>query len=233
MRVLAIIPARAGSKRVRKKNFRPFADSTLTDLAIQQALGANLITDIVVSSDSKQVLAIAKNYQGVIPMQRPEKYARDESPAIEYVKHALTALKDAGKQEYDLLVILQPSSPLRSAHDIEATINLLMSNPTADSAVSVVKIDHMVHPIKLKTMDGCTLHPFIEAENGRFSDQELPDVYVRNCAVYCTHTTDLMERNDVIGETSLGYLMPPETSVDINTMMDFEFAEYLYLKNNK
>ena len=115
--------------------------------------------------------------------------------------------------------------------DIDATIQLLLDNPTADSVVSVVKLDHMVHPLKLKTLDGNELKPFLEDEDGRFAAQNLPPVYVRNCAVYATWRADLETRNDVIGKRSLAYLMPADRSVDINEMMDFEFAEYLYQKN--
>lgn len=228
MNILAIIPAREGSKRVPQKNFRPFAGSTLTDIAIQQALQSKLIQTIVVSSDSKEVLAIANQYKGIIPMKRPLELSDDHSPAIDYVRHTLAELEK--QQIFDMVVILQPSSPLRTAEDIDSTIRLLIQHPEADSAVSVVKLSHMVHPLKLKTIKNDELLPFIEDENGRFASHDLPDIYVRNCAVYATWRKDLEIRPDVIGKKSLAYIMPPETSVDINDMIDFEFAEYLYNK---
>lgn len=230
MNILAIIPARAGSKRVPLKNFRPFAETTLTDLALQQALAATLLTHIALSSDSVETLAIAAKYPNVHVLERPAEISDDNAAAIEYVRHALISLEN-NTLRFDVVVILQPSSPLRLAADIDATIRLLLANPGADSAVSVVKLDHMVHPVKLKTLDGNALIPFLEPEDGRFAAQDLPDVYVRNGAVYATWRRELETRNDVIGQHSLAYVMPSERSVDINEVVDFEFGEYLYLKS--
>lgn len=230
MKILAIIPARAGSKRVPQKNFRPFAGTNLTDLAIQQALGATLLTHIALSSDSTEIRAIAAKYPTIHCLDRPAEISSDDAPAIEYVRHALISLENEALH-FDVVVVLQPSSPLRAAADIDATIQLLLDNPDADSAVSVVKLDQMAHPVKLKTLDGNELKPFLEDEAGRFAAQDLPDVYVRNGAVYATWRRDLETRGDVIGQPSLAYLMPTERSVDINEAVDFEFGEYLYLKN--
>ncbi|MBK8567481.1 MAG: acylneuraminate cytidylyltransferase family protein [Saprospiraceae bacterium] len=213
-----------------RKNFRPFGGTTLTDLAIQQALGANSVTDIVVSSDSEEVLRIASSFNRVIALARPIEISDDDSPAVDYVRHSLEVMEKLYGKIYDAIVILQPSSPLRHAGDIDKTVELLAAHPEADSAVSVVKVDHMVHPVKLKLMKGDELLPWLEEEKGRFAAQDLPDIYVRNCAVYATWTATIPNRNDVIGWRSVGYLMQPETSVDINTMLDFEFAEYLFLK---
>lgn len=227
--ILAIIPAREGSKRVHHKNFKPFAGTTLTNLAIEQGLQSKYITTLAVSSDSDEVLKITSQYKNVLALKRPSKISNDLSPAIEYVRHAIKELET--ERPFDIVVILQPSSPLRNTLDIDKTIELLIQNPNADSAVSVVKIDHMVHPYKLKVIDNNQLLPFIEEESGRFASHELPDVYVRNCAVYCTYRKDLETRDDVIGKTSLAYVMPFDKSIDINEQLDFDFAEFLYQRN--
>lgn len=232
-KILGIIPAREGSKRVLQKNFRPFAGTTLTDITLQQAIQSALITDTVISSDSDEVLEIGRKYPGVISLKRPEEFSTDTSPAIEFVRHTLEVLEPQKGYTYDIVVILQPSSPLRNPGDIDNTIRLLIADREADSAVSVVKIDHMVHPVKLKVLKGEQLLPYIEEEKGRFASHELPDIYVRNCAVYATWRRDLETRPDVIGNKSLAYIMPAETSADINSMMDFEFAEYMYKKGQK
>jgi CMP-N,N'-diacetyllegionaminic acid synthase len=224
--VLAIIPARAGSKRVPDKNIRPFAGTNLTEIAVRQALGSSMVTDIVVSSDSEVALASAKISSRVISLRRPAGISTDESPAIDYVRHALREVETSNRI-FEIVVVLQPSSPLRTSADIDETIKLLLQHPEADSAVSVVKIDHMVHPLKMKVMRDKELLPFLEDENGRFAAHELPSVYVRNCAVYATWRRDLETRKDVIGKKSFGYVMPAERSVDINEMIDFRFAEFL------
>lgn len=231
LNILGIIPARKGSKRVPQKNVRPFTGTSLTELAIRQALGAKLLTHIVLSSDAEEALAIGQQYPPIVCLKRPANLSGDNAPAIDYVRHALAELE--GATPFDMAVILQPSSPLRTAEDIDATIQLLLDHPDADSAVSVVKLDHMVHPLKLKVLEGNELKPFFEEESGRFAAHELPEVYVRNGAVYATWRRDLETRPDVIGHKSLAYLMPRERSVDINDGLDFEFAAYLYSKGYK
>lgn len=228
--VLAIIPAREGSKRVPHKNFRPFADTTLMDLAIKQALESKFITKIVVNSDAAQVKEIASKYksQGIDFLERPKELATDESPAIEYMIQTIKHYSALGL-DYDWVVIIQPSSPLREGIDIDATIQLLKDNDDGDSAVSVVKLPHMIHPHKLKKMNGFILEPWLVDEGQKTSAHELPEIFVRNCAVYVFKTNHLLQ-GITYGENSLGYIMPQETSVDINDMIDFEFAEYLYQK---
>lgn len=233
MNILGIIPTREGSKRVPQKNFRPFADTTLMDLAINQALGSKFITKIVVNSDAAQVKEIVSKYksQGIDYLERPKELATDESPAIEYMIQTINHYSALGL-EYDWVVIIQPSSPLRDGKDIDNTIQLLFENNNADSAVSVVKLPHMIHPHKLKTMNGVLLEPWLVDEGQKTAVHELPDIFVRNCAVYVFKISNLL-KGVTYGDNSLGYLMPAETSVDINDMIDFKFAQYLYKNKEK
>ena len=233
MKILGIIPARHGSKRVQKKNFRPFAGTTLVDIAIQQSLQSKYLTDVVLSSDSEEILEIGKKYCDVITLKRTSEISDDKSPAIDFILHTLDILEPQKGYSYDFIVILQPSSPLRTPKDIDNTIELLLQNPQKESSVSVVKVDHMVHPVKLKKMEGNELMPYIEEEKGRFASHELPNIYVRNCAVYVSTRQSVLKRKSAISPDSLGYIMPIETSVDINEMIDFEFAEYLFKKFQK
>ncbi len=235
-KILAIIPAREGSKRVPYKNFRLFADTTLMDLAINQSLESKFITKIVVNSDAAQVKEIALKYKshGIDYIERPKELATDESPAIEYMIQTINHYSALGL-EYDWVVIIQPSSPLRDGKDIDNTIHLLFENNNADSAVTVVKLPHMIHPHKLKTMNGALLEPWLVDEGQITAVHELPDIFVRNCAVYVFKIGNL-KKGVTYGVNSLGYIMPAETSVDINDMLDFKFAEYLYhekMKSNK
>lgn len=232
MRVLGIVPARKGSKRVPDKNFRRFAEKPLFTYMTDAALDAKMIHDIVVNSDHGEILNYCShNYEGVIALERPSSLAADHSPAIEYVRHTLKFLKEQCDKEYDVVVILQPSSPLTLSSDIDNTISLLHSTG-ADTAVSVVKLNHMIHPLKMKIMVGDKLLPFLEEEAGRMAAHELPDIYVRNCAVYATRR-HCIEQGIIIGSDCRGFLMPPERSVDINEMLDFHFAEFLFSQVNR
>ena len=128
---------------------------------------------------------------------------------------------------FDLIVIIQPSSPLRNGLDIDNTINLLLKSYDSDSSVSIVKLDHMIHPYKLKTLSNNILKNWLFDEKQKTAEHELPNLYVRNGAVYVFKLKNVLNKI-TLGEKSLGYLMPFEKSVDINSELDFKFAEFLF-----
>ena len=225
MRTLAIIPARGGSKRVLGKNTRLLGGKPLVARTIEAALAAETLDQIVVSSDNSEVLNIARSYDKGIALTRPAELATDTSPAISYVNHALEALENEGGGPFTAIVILQASSPFTLAEDIDGTVRLL-ERTGADSAVSIMQLDHAIHPIKLKILQGDRLLPYLEEEEGRMAAHELPTLYVRNCSIYATRR-QIVDSGQVIGGDCRGYLMPPERSIDINTELDFLFAEFL------
>ena len=226
MHVLGIIPARGGSKRLPRKNVRLLAGKPLIGWIIETALRASRLNHLVVSSDSHEILDAARRYDPALALVRPADLSKDTSPAIDYVRHALATLEGDTGQKFDAVAILQPSSPLTRPEDIDATIKLLETSG-AETAVSVVQIDHAIHPLKLKVMDGDRLLPYLEEENGRMAAHELPSVFVRNCAVYATRR-DVLESGRIIGDDCRGYVMPRERSVDVNDEFDLHFAEFLF-----
>lgn len=225
VKTLAIIPARAGSSRLPHKNTLPLAGKPMVCWVIEAALKAGRINRLVVSSDDEKVLELANRYDPKLPLQRPPALATATSPAIDYVYHALRSLADAGESEFDLITIIQPSSPLTLPTDIDGTIDLLTVSG-ADTAVSVVKLDHAVHPLKLKTMEGGRLYPYLEEENGRMAVHELPTLFVRNGSVYATRR-NVIETGKIIGTDCRGFIMPRERSIDINDLLDYRFACFL------
>ena len=225
MRVLGIIPARGGSKRLPRKNVQPLGGKPLVAWSIEAARQSKLISRLVVSSDDDEVLAIAEQYDSRLAVRRPVEISQDKSPAIEYMRHALATLEKAGEGPFDVVVILQPTSPFTTADDIDATISLLEESG-ADTAVSVMLVDHAIHPIKLKVLEGDRLLPFLEEERGRMASHELPSLYVRNCSVYAIRRATI-EQGETIGPDCRGYIMPRERSIDINDPLDLEFAEFL------
>ncbi len=141
------------------------------------------------------------------------------------MRHALNALEGDGEPLFDTIVIVQPSSPFTLSRDVDATIELLETTG-ADSAVSVMALDHAIHPAKLKVLEGDRLHPYLEEERGRMAAHELPSLYVRNCSVYASRRA-IIEAGQIIGADCRGYVMPRERSLDINEPLDLEFAEFL------
>ena len=191
-------------------------------------MGAKMLDTIVVNSDDKDILAIAANYEGVLPIERPAEISKDHSNAIEYVHQTLDMLSEQGKT-FDTIVILQPTSPLTLPEDIDNTI-MLLKNSNGNSSVSIMKLDHAVHPFKMKVMKGDKLNPFLEEERGRMAEHELPTIYVRNGSVYVS-TLETIQTGKIIGDDCRGYVMPMERSIDINDPIDFDFAEFLYKKH--
>ncbi|MFZ1790755.1 MAG: acylneuraminate cytidylyltransferase family protein [Saprospiraceae bacterium] len=227
---MAIIPARGGSKRLPHKNKKKLAGKELVRYAIEAAMGAKKITSIVVSSDDHDILEIAAEYPSIITVKRPEEISGDHAPAITYILHALEYMETKFIFNYDIIVIVQPSSPFTLGEDIDQTISLLEENKDADSSVSVMKLNHAIHPVKMKTMVRNVLIPYLEDEKGRMTSDELPELYVRNGSVYASRIRTIKD-NQIIGEKCLAYVMPNERSIDINEMIDFEFAKFLMNKN--
>ena len=226
MKIIGIIPARGGSKRIPGKNKKKLAGKELVRYAIEAALNSNLLTTVVLSSDDKDILKIGREYDNIKVINRPEEISGDEAPAITYVNHVLECLQES----FDIVVIVQPSSPFTLPQDIDGTIQLLMKNVQADSAASIMKLDHAIHPVKLKVKDGDVLHPYLEEEAGRMAAHQLPELFVRNCSVYVSWIA-CIEKGKIIGDNCLGYEMPRERSLDINDPIDFEFAEFMIKRN--
>ena len=225
MHVLGIIPARGGSKRVARKNMRRLGGKPLVARAIEAALAARCLDRLVVSSDDAEILRVAASYGPELPLLRPAELAGDRALAIEYVRHALAALESGGGPRFDAVTIVQPSSPLTRAEDVDATVALL-ERPGAKSAVSVMRLDHAIHPVKLKRRQGELLLPYLEEERGRMATHELPALYVRNGAVYASRRS-VIEQGEVLGDPCYGYLMARERSVDVNEEFDLLLAEFL------
>lgn len=231
LNVLGIIPARGGSKRLPRKNVRSLAGKPLVAWAIEAATAAKRLSRCIVSSDDPEVLAVATSYDARLPLSRPAELADDLSPAIDYIRHALSVLEGQGEGPYDVIVIVQPSSPFTLGSDIDATVELLEASG-ADSAVSVMQLDHAIHPWKMKVLDGNRLLPFLVDEQGRMAAHELPEIYVRNCSVYASRRGTI-QRGLVIGEDCRGYPMPRSRSLDINDETDFLFAQFMASRRNQ
>jgi CMP-N,N'-diacetyllegionaminic acid synthase len=225
MRVLGIVPARGGSVRVPRKNTRPFGGRPLVEWAIDAALGASSLDRVVVSSDDAEVLALAERLVPGGAMARPAELATSTAPAIGYVRHALDVAEGADAGRFDAVVIVQPTSPFTTGSDIDATVDLL-SRSGADSTVTVVRVAHDVHPVKLKTLDGDRVVAYLQEERGRMAESDLTEVYVRNGAVYAA-TRATIDGGVILGDDCRAVVMPRERSVDINDEFDLEFAEFL------
>jgi len=225
VRTLGIVPARAGSVRLPGKNLAVLGGKTLVERALDAATGASRLIAVALSSDDPRALALGERRAGVIVIERPPELAGERSPAIDYVRHALAAIAARGGEAFDAVAIVQPSSPLTLAGDVDGTVELLAATG-ADSAVTAVRLDHAIHPLKLKRLDGDRLVPLFADEGGRMATHELEPVYIRNGAVYATRRR-VIDRGQILGDDCRAYVMPRERSIDINDRLDLEFAAFL------
>lgn len=220
MRVLGVIPARGGSKGVPGKNIRLLHGKPLICYSILAAASSSL-TRTIVTTDSQEIASAASACGGEVPYMRPAALASDDTPTLPVILHALDTLQE----NFDAVMVLQPTSPLRTAEDIDAAISLLAGDPEADSVISVVKVsDH--HPARMKMLREGILFdpPFMETVEGQ-RRQDLPDYYLRNGAVYLTRTAVLRAQQSFKGTKCLGYQMPEERSVNIDSEIDFILAD--------
>lgn len=228
MRALAIIPARKGSKRLPGKNLLPIAGKPLVQRAIETTLASKAFARVVVSSDEPDILKLAGGYPGVTPLRRPDELCTDTALAYLYVEHALSVLSSQGEPDFDAVVIIQATSPLVLASDIVGAIDILESSG-ADTVVSVSKIDFASHPHKMKLLKGDKLHDYLVDENGVTAHHQLPDLYVRNGAIYASRS-HVFRQHKVIGDDCRAFIMPRHRSIDINDRLDYDFARFLVEK---
>jgi len=222
-KILGVITARGGSKGIPGKNIKSLCGKPLIVYTLEAAQGSKYLTQTIISTDNQDIADVAKKYGGNVPFLRPEELATDGSSSMSVIQHLLQKLKES-RETYDFLMILQPTSPLRTSKDIDECIKLIVDT-NADSVMSMVQITDFSAKKNKKIKEGVIL-PFFEAEgpqSGRRQDEN--PAYIRNCAIYLTKT-QLIENGDLFGKISRAYVMPQERSIDINNPVDFELAEF-------
>lgn len=219
--VLAIIPARGGSKGVPRKNIRDVAGKPLIAWTIEAARKSVYIDRLILSSDDAEIIWVAGEWGCEAPFVRPAELARDDTPGIDPVLHALGALPD----KYDYVVLLQPTSPLRAAQDIDGCIERCCLT-AADSCVSVTVPDKS--PFWMFTLDDRgEMRPLLETSGQYTRRQNLPAVYALNGAVYVARTAWLAASRSFIAAGTLACVMPSERSLDIDSETDLLLAGLL------
>ena len=219
--VLALIPARGQSKGIPRKNIRDLAGKPLIVWTIEAALAARGIDSVVVTTDDEEIAEIARAAGAEVPFLRPGDLATDGAPGIAPVMHALEMLPDATS-----LLLLQPTSPLRGTSDIEGLLAMVEATKS-ESVVSVCAVAE--HPAWMfaRSMEG-RLTPFLESPSAA-RRQDLEPLYVLNGAMYYAQRDWLMSHRALTGSGTLGYVMPDDRSLDIDTPFDLRLAEILLM----
>lgn len=215
--IVAIIPARGGSKGLPGKNIRDLAGKPLIAYSIEAAKKCSMISDVFVTTDDKDISAASGKYGAQI-IDRPAQLATDNSSTYDAVRHALDHLKSNGKT-YDYFVLLQPTSPLRNETHIQKCLEQFFSSG-AGCAISVCEAEHS--PYKAFKLNEKTLVPFVDEKFLDMPRQDLPPVYRQNGAIYVMKCSDFINktRNFYLAP-AMAYIMPAEHSIDIDTSEDF------------
>lgn len=226
MQILGIIPARGGSKGVQGKNIKELAGKPLINHTIDAALASRLVKTIV-STDDEGIAAVARKAGAEVPFVRPVDIASDTAKSIDVALHALRVMEKLDNMQYDAIMLLQPTAPFKTTADIDAAISILEGNSEADSVISVVDVlAH--HPARMKYLEDGKLidPPFCEAYENQ-NRQELKPMYIRNGAIYLTKRATLLN-NSYKGNICMAHVMPNVRSVNIDTLHDFDAAEWTY-----
>lgn len=227
-KILAIIPARSGSKGLPHKNIKKLDGKPLIAYTIEAAQKSNLFIDIFVSTDSEEYAEISKNFGAIVPFLRDENLANDNSKISDVIINVLEKLKKMGK-EYDYFMLLQPTSPLRTEEDILNSYNFLkMKN--GNSVITVCEAEHS--PLWMNTLsENLCLDNFLESTNK--NRQELEQYYRINGAIYLTNVEYYKKFKNFYKDKSYAYIMDREKSIDIDTKLDFIVAEAILKYKNK
>ena len=226
-KVLAVIPARGGSKGVPRKNIRLVCGKPLISYTIEHALAAqHRFHRIIVSTDDPEIATIARERGAEVPFLRPASLARDESPAIPMLQHAVEFVERQDGVQMDWICLLQPTEPFRTLMDLVQCLQLGMAGG-CDSVISVMQV-FSTHPVLMKRIEDDRLLPFcVEEREGTRRQDYQPAAYMRNGSIYLTRRDVLMEQGSIWGTTIRPYVMPMERSVSIDTELDLKLADLM------
>ena len=219
LKTLALVPARGGSKGIPRKNIRLIAGKPLIAWTIEAALRSGLLDAVVVTTDDPEIAEVARQAGAQVPFLRPAALAQDDTPGIAPVLHALDALPG-----YGAVLLLQPTSPLRSTADIDACLGLAQDRQ-AVSVVSVTEPD--THPDWTFRLGADQRLTRLACEASAARRQDLPPVVALNGALYYAQADWLRQGQRLVAPETLAYVMPRARSVDIDTMLDWQLAELL------
>lgn len=224
MKVLGVIPARGGSKGVSRKNIRLLNGKPLLAYTIEAAKNAGRLTRVILSTEDEEIAEVGLKYGVDVPFMRPTELARDTTPTLPVIQHAIETLEARG-EVYDAICLLQPTNPLRRALDIDNCIELF-AKTGADSVISILPVPHEYNPkwVYWKKPDGKMILTTGETEPIS-RRQDLPPAFHREGSVYVTRKTVLLEAGNLYGTKVHGYEIEPEYSANVDTLEDWNKVE--------
>ena len=223
--IVGLITARGGSKSIPHKNVKPLAGKPLIAWTIEVALQSCGLSRVIVSTDDNEIAQVAREWGAEVPFVRPSELAQDDSPHIAAVDHAIRWLAAHDNVHPDYVMTLQPTSPLRTARDIDAAIEIAETH-TAIAVVSVCETGH--HPyLSRRILPDGTLADFVSSDISYMRRQALPPAYVLNGAIYLNCRESLLHNQTFLPQGTYAYIMPLEWSLDIDLPWDLYLADLI------
>ncbi len=224
MGALAVVPARGGSKGLPGKNLAEAGGRPLLAWTLEAAREARCVERVVVSTDCPRIAEAAGRMGAEVPFRRPSELARDETPGLPVLRHAVRWLEEHRGYAPEWVICLQPTSPLRIAADVEAAFEIAVARG-ADSVVSVTPA--RPHPFWAKRLDPDGRLAALDPSRGGSRRQDLPEAWMPNGAVYVARRAFLLEAESFLDGRCYAHPMPPERSLDVDEPFDLELAEWL------
>mgnify|MGYP000969617596 CR=1 FL=1 len=229
-KILAVIPARGGSKGIPRKNIKDLAGKPLIAWTIETAKVSSVFDRIIVSTDDQEIADIARQFGADVPFLRPQELSTDTATSIDVVLHLIQWLRENERYSTDYLMLLQPTSPFRSPEDITQVIQLMQSNQEADAIISVTAVDHPVQWLRKMEANGKLL-PLDETPL-KLRRQDAQQIYQLNGSIYLIKTETFVKDKTFLPAKTFGYIMPEEKSIDIDTPWNFHMAELIMRDKN-
>ena len=230
LKFICIIPARSKSKGIKNKNIKNLGGKPLIYWTIKEALKCNYFSRIIVSTDSPKIKRISEKFGAECPFLRPKKLSGDKTPTIKVIQHVIKYLIDNNKKnDFEYIVLLQPTSPLRKSHDINKSIKIFLSKKNkTTSLVSVTEVEDN-HPARMYYMKNKYLvkNKLSEKKSGT-PRQSLKKMFLRNGAIYILKKNNL--NKDFIGKKPIGFVMPKNRSINIDDEFDLKVADNILKK---
>jgi CMP-N,N'-diacetyllegionaminic acid synthase len=227
VRTVAIIPARGGSKGVPRKNIRFVNDFPLISYSIKAALNSKQIQDVFVSTEDKEIAEVSEKFKAKI-IPRPMELAQDKSSTIDVIIHAVKYLTQKGMKP-DNVILLQPTSPLRTSEDIDKAMEIFLNNE-CDSVISVVEMEHP--PYWCYKLTNKFMEPLFGEEYLSKRRQDLPKTFSPNGAIYIAKPSIIEKYKGFDTPRSIPYLMSNERSMDIDSEFDLQLVDFI-MKQHK
>lgn len=222
-KILAIIPARGGSKGLPGKNIKNLCGKPLIAWSIEHAQKSKYVDDIFISTDSREIADVAEKYDAPCPELRPAELARDTAPSSEFIIYTLDKMKKEGKS-FDYFILLEPTSPLRDVEDVDKSIEMLIDHPESESCVGVA-MSGTVHPAFMVVMGKDGHLKALEPDKQTLRRQDLPDVFFFEGSVYLSNVDAYLKKKTFYHDKTLPYIVPEWKSYEVDDLVSFKIIE--------